>query len=142
MVENVISEQGLDLVDCKVSGKGTYSIIKFLVDKPGGVTLDECVCVSKNISEILDKHEDEIGVDFYRLEVSSPGESRLLTMINDFLRKIGEKVIVTYYEGNDIKEITGKIDKVDEKILVLFRDEEAVTVPFNKIIHGKLKFDF
>ncbi len=140
-IENVISKEGLDLVNCMVTGRGEYSIIKFLIDKPGGITLDECATISKKISEILDKYEEEIKFNSYQLEVSSPGEDYSLTTVKDFLRKIGKKVVVKYNVENDIKTISGKINKVSNRNLELSIGEEVLTIPIEKIIDGKLKFD-
>jgi len=141
-IENVIKEHGLELVDYTISEKGRNSIIKFFIDKRGGVTLDECEMISKRISEIFDTYEDIIEFNSYGLEVSSPGEDYPLTNSNDFLRKIGEKVTVTYSERDEEKHITGKISKVDDKKLDLNLGDKIVTINFNNVIDGKLKYDF
>ncbi len=138
-VENVITEQGVELVDYNISEN---SVIKFFIDKRGGVTLDECEAVSKKISEIFDTYEEMVEFNSYRLEVSSPGEDYLLKNSNDFLRKIGEKVIVTYYEGEEEKRITGEINKVDDDNLELNQGDTVVSINFYSIVDGKLKYDF
>jgi len=141
-VENAITEQGVELVYYNISERGSNSVIKFFIDKRGGVTLDECEAVSKKILEIFDTYEEMLEFNSYRLEVSSPGEDYPLKNSNDFLRKIGEKVIVTYYEGEEEKKITGKINKVNDENLKLNHGDTVVTINFNSIIDGKLKYDF
>ncbi|MFO7892074.1 MAG: hypothetical protein R6V04_17245 [bacterium] len=141
LVKTVISEQGLELVDDIITYKGGNAKIKFLIDRPGGVTLDECAEVSKKILEILDTHEQSLNFSSYRLEVSSPGEDYPLTTGKDFSRKMGEKVLVKYYKDDEIKEITGKIENVDDENLAIDLGVDVLTVPINKIKDGKIKYD-
>lgn len=141
LIQNVITEHGLDFVDYKITCKGVNRKIRLLIDRAGGVTLDECAEVSKNISEILDTHERSLDINSYQLEISSPGEDYPLTTANDFFRKIGEKVRITYYKGDIIKEVTGKIQNVKANNLTIELREKELTIPLDKIKSGKIKYD-
>ena len=75
-------------MDTQVSNRGRF--LRIFMDKPGGVTVDECAAVSRHLSRLLEVE----GVDYDRLEVSSPGLDRPLRKPADFARFVGQKVDV------------------------------------------------
>ena len=79
---------GFELVDAQVSNRGRF--VRILMDKPGGVTLEDCAAVSRHLSRVLEVE----GIDYDRLEVSSPGLDRPLRKAADFARFAGQKVDV------------------------------------------------
>jgi len=79
---------GYELVDVRASGGGR--LLRLFIDKPGGVTLDDCEAVSRHLTRLLAVE----GIDYERLEVSSPGLDRPLRKSSDFARFAGRKADV------------------------------------------------
>lgn len=79
---------GYELVDVRASGGGR--LLRLFIDKPGGVTLDDCEAVSRHLARVLAVE----GIDYERLEVSSPGLDRPLRKSSDFARFAGRKADV------------------------------------------------
>jgi len=88
ILEPTVTGLGFELVDAQVSNRGRF--VRILMDKPGGVTLEDCAAVSRHLSRVLEVE----GIDYDRLEVSSPGLDRPLRKAADFARFAGQKVDV------------------------------------------------
>ena len=86
----ILSGFGMELVDLEYKREGRSSALRLFIDKPGGVTLDDCAVVSREVSAILEV-EDPIE-SAYRLEVSSPGIDRPLKKPADYARFAGQLV--------------------------------------------------
>jgi len=85
----ILDDLGYELVDLQLQQDGKQLALRIFVDKPAGITLDDCVEVSREVSAILEV-EDPIRAA-YRLEVSSPGLDRPLKKAADFERFVGKK---------------------------------------------------
>ena len=79
---------GYELVDLQVSNRG--GLLRLFIDKPGGIGLEDCAAVSRQLSRVLEVE----GVEYDRLEVSSPGLDRPLRKAQDFARFAGQKAEV------------------------------------------------
>jgi ribosome maturation factor RimP len=88
VVEPAVRGMGYELVDVQASNGGR--LLRLFVDKPGGVTLDDCAAVSRHLTRVLAVE----GIDYERLEVSSPGLDRPLRKERDFARFAGRKAEV------------------------------------------------
>lgn len=88
LLEPTLAGLGYELVDTQVSNRGRF--LRIFMDKPGGITVDDCAAVSRHLSHLLEVE----GVDYDRLEVSSPGLDRPLRKPADFARFVGHKVDV------------------------------------------------
>jgi ribosome maturation factor RimP len=84
-LESTLSGMGYELVDLERSGKG--KLLRVYIDKAGGVNVDDCAAVSNHLSRVLVVE----GIDYDRLEVSSPGLDRPLRQEKDFMRYAGHK---------------------------------------------------
>lgn len=89
-VEPHIEEQGFELVEVLLGRSGRRTVLRIFIDKPAGVTLDDCAAVSQLLGPILDAEDFFSGS--YLLEVSSPGFDRPLRKAKDFERFAGETV--------------------------------------------------
>lgn len=93
-----LQSRGLDLEGVEVSSAGRRRLVRVLVDKNGGVTLDEIADATAVVSEHLDAH-DVMGDAPYTLEVTSPGVDRPLTLPRHWSRNVDRLVKVTPVEG-------------------------------------------
>ena len=85
MIEPVIAGMGYELVDVQASNGGRF--LRLFIDKPAGINVDDCASVSRQLTRVLEVE----GIDFDRLEVSSPGLDRPLRKAADFTRFAGQK---------------------------------------------------
>jgi ribosome maturation factor RimP len=129
----IIESQGIDLVDFELKGGTGNQILRVYVDVEGGVSIDSCVELSRQISDRLDVADVMPGK--YRLEVSSPGVDRPLKTIRDFQRNIGHQVNLHLTNGTSAK---GRIKKVDDNSIFLEREEEEFIYSMDKISSGKI----
>jgi ribosome maturation factor RimP len=88
VVEPAVSGLGFELVDVQASNGGR--MLRLFIDKPGGITVDDCAVVSRHLTRVLAVE----GIDYERLEVSSPGLDRPLRKGADFARFAGHKAEV------------------------------------------------
>ncbi len=112
------------------------------IDKPGGITVDDCEAVSREFSDILD--EKDYIEDSYIFEVSSPGLGRPLKKEKDFKRSLGEEVEVRTYRAIDHqKEFIGILDGYDkDTVTIAYEDGEKQTFEKKEIALIRLAFDF
>lgn len=89
LLEQAVSQIGYEMVDLEISGRG--KLLRLFIDKPGGITIDDCAIVSEHVSHLLAVEHD---IDYDRLEVSSPGLDRVLKKVSDFERFAGNRVQV------------------------------------------------
>ncbi len=96
VAEPVVEGFGLELVDLACAVSSGHSVLRVFIDKPGGVTIDDCAVVSRELGAVLDIEDPVPGR--YSLEVSSPGLDRPLKREKDFLRFLGRLVKITTIE--------------------------------------------
>ena len=95
ILQPIVEEHGFELVDVEYVKEGSNWYLRAYIDKPGGITVNDCETVSRKLSDILDE-KDYID-DAYILEVSSPGLGRPLKKEKDFKRSLGEEVEIRTY---------------------------------------------
>ena len=88
----IVEKNGFELVDVEYVKEGGSWYLRAYIDKPGGINVDDCEIVSRELSDILD--EKDFIDEAYILEVSSPGLGRPLKKEKDFKRSLGQEVEV------------------------------------------------
>ena len=112
LLQPIIERHAFELVDVEYVKEGSQWYLRVYIDKPGGITIDDCEVVSREFSEILDA-QDYIE-DSYIFEVSSPGLGRPLKKEKDFQRNLGKEVeIRTYRMVDKQKEFRGILKQYD-----------------------------
>lgn len=132
---------GYELVHLEVSGRGRDSILRLYIDAPGGIQLEDCELVSRQLGTVLDV-EDPIHVG-YTLEVSSPGLDRPLVKPDHFRRFLGSRVKVNmhgYIMGR--RRFTGILREADEDRAVVEVDGEPYELPYDEMDSARLVPEF
>jgi ribosome maturation factor RimP len=147
IAERLLTSLGLELVEIEYKREGRDMVLRLFVDKEGGVTLDDCATVSRELSEILDV-EDFIR-DRYTLEVSSPGLNRPLKKTADYERYRGRLVKVRTYElladdaGNRRKTFLGELLGLeDDCVRLKLTEGQTASIPLEKVAKANLEFEF
>lgn len=138
----ILEETGYDLWDVQYVSENKEYYLRVYIDKEGGITIDDCVDVSRKLSDALDA--DEFIDDAYTLEVSSPGLGRRLVKDREFDRSIGRDVDVRFYKSIDgTKELTGKLISYDKDTVTIEPDNgDLRTISRSDIATVKLSVDF
>lgn len=97
IADRVAASSGLEVVELEMRGGGKARMLRIFIDKPGGVTHEDCANLSREVGTILDV-EDAVPGGSYTLEVSSPGLDRKLSRPADFERFVGSLVKLTTRE--------------------------------------------
>ncbi|MCW2741958.1 MAG: ribosome maturation factor RimP [Blastococcus sp.] len=113
-IEPVVAAAGYDLEELVVTPAGRRSIVRVVVDRDQGVTLDDIAEVSRAVSEVLDREDDGMGRTPYVLEVTSPGVDRPLIDQRHWRRNLGRLVTVAVGPAGSADEVTGRITAVDD----------------------------
>lgn len=136
IVGPIIAEYKFELVDVEYVKEGPNLFLRVFIDKPGGVTIDDCQKVSEQLSDFLDK-KDPIE-DNYFLEVSSPGLDRPLKNNQDLERSIEKDIEVSLYKQlNKKKKLIGKLLKFDDENIFI-KDEKNDEVQITREIISKI----
>lgn len=142
LLEPVVTGFGFELVDVEyVKEAGTW-YLRAYIDKPGGITVDDCEAVSRKFSDILD--EKDYIEDTYIFEVSSPGLGRPLKKEKDFQRSLGEEVEVRTYRAIDRqKEFAGILKAFDkDTVTIVYEDDAEQVFQRSDIALIRLALDF
>ena len=137
----LLAEHQFGLVDVEYVKEAGNWYLRSYIDKPGGITVDDCEVISRLLSDWLDK-EDFIE-DSYIMEVSSPGLGRPLKKDKDFERSLGEEVELRLYKPrNRQKEFTGILKAYDKDTVTLEMDGAEEVFERGEIALIRLAFDF
>ncbi len=121
LITPILDRMGFELWDVEYVKEGADYYLRAYIDKPEGITIDDCVDVSRALSDELDS-EDFIE-DAYILEVSSPGLGRVLKKDKDYERSIGRIVEVKTYKPFDgTREFTGTLKLYDKDTVTIDTD--------------------
>ena len=137
----IVEQHQFELVDVEYVKEGSNWYLRAYIDKPGGITVDDCETVSRALSDLLDK-EDFIK-DAYILEVSSPGLGRPLKKEKDFERSIGENVEIRLYHAlNGQKEYEGMLKAFDKETVTILTGKDELVINRADIALIRLALDF
>src|SRR6266481_6685196 len=110
----VAATHGLELVEAELRGGGKARALRITIDKPEGVTHEDCANVSREVSVVLDVEEAISGAS-YTLEVSSPGLDRKLLKAEDYQRFTGSRVkLMTREPLNGNRHFEGRLESFQE----------------------------
>lgn len=125
----IVEGQGFELVDVEYIKEAGNWYLRGYIDKPGGITVNDCEAVSRIFSDRLD--EKDFIEDSYIMEISSPGLDRPLKKEKDFARSVGKTVeIRTYRPIEKQKEFCGVLSAYDSNSVTI--EEDGVPRTFEK----------
>lgn len=137
----ILEEMQFELWDVEYVKEGSDYYLRAYIDKEGGITIDDCVDVSRRLSDAIDA--DDFIPEAYILEVSSPGLGRKLVKDKEFERSIGRDVDIKFYKPvNGSKEITGKLENFDKDTISIVTGGETNVLNRSEIASVKLSLDF
>lgn len=139
----IAESYGIELVEIQYyRRKGGRSILRVFIDKEGGVTIDDCERLSREIEAEMDV--EDIIPESYILEVSSPGLDRQLRSIEDYRKNIGKSVnLSTSSPIQNRRFFTGRISNVEQDSITLAPENgEEFRIPFSQITKANLKVEF
>lgn len=147
LLQPILEEMGLELVEIEYKRNGRSYVLRIFIDKPGGVTLDDCADLSRQLSIQLDLEDCIPGR--YTLEVSSPGLDRPLKKEQDFIRYQGKLAVVKCKEllkdekGTPRKTFLGTISGMEEGIILMqLKEGGEARIPFGLVSKANLEFEF
>lgn len=141
LAEMLVSSEGMDLVDMEYRREGRRWVLRLFVDKQGGVTVDDCAYISRQLGDYLDVKD--IIPQAYVLEVSSPGLNRRIKKKEDFARYAGHRIqlrLLSPLDGR--KKIVGSLAGVEQEAVIVTAEENRWTVPINTIDKANLIYEF
>lgn len=118
-IRPVVDAAGYDLEELVVTPAGRRSVVRVVVDRDEGVTLDDVAEVSRAVSAALDENDGELGRSPYVLEVTSPGVDRPLTEQRHWRRNTGRLVSVAVGPAGATEQVTGRVQAVDAEGITL-----------------------
>jgi ribosome maturation factor RimP len=137
----VLQAQEVELVDTEFVKTGKRYTLRLFLDKPGGITLDDCAALSRLLGEIIDVHE--IINHAYPLEVSSPGLTRSLRKVEDFQRFAGRLARITVRGGTGKRSLfRGELIGLEGEAVALQEGSQIHHIPLADIVRARLDIDF
>lgn len=137
LIKDAVEAEGVRLWDVRFLKEGASWYLRVFIDKPEGISIDDCTNVSHAIDPIIDE-ADPIDVSYY-LEVCSPGIERELTRSRHYGESLGKQVRLKLYRAYDgKKEITGTLEDVTEENVTLVTEGNALTVERKNISKANL----
>lgn len=133
LLESTLAGLGYELVDVERSGRG--KLVRVFIDKPGGVTVDDCTAVSNHLSRLLAVE----GIDYDRLEISSPGLDRPLKKASDFIRFVGEPVklkLRVALQGQ--RNFAGILREINDGVLTLEVEGKTLDLELSNLEKARL----
>ena len=145
LVEPVVTGQGYELVDVEFKNELGAWTLRVYIDKPGvegGVGLDDCAQVSRELSAVLDV--DDVISGHYSLEVSSPGLNRPLKKEADFARFVGKKAKIRtrHPVGESRRNFSGTLVAVAQGKVKIDVGDQVCEVPVDDVEKANLVYEF
>jgi len=133
LLEKTLGALGYELVDLELGNGGR--LVRIFIDKADGIDVEDCATVSNHLARLLNVE----GIDYDRLEVSSPGLDRRLKRPQDFARFVGERTQVKVRLAmNGRRRFVGKLQNVGEVGIELDVDGVMVSIAFSDIDKARL----
>jgi len=140
IIDPILSQEGLELVDIEYRRESKTWVLRLYLDKEGGITLDDCTRISREVGRNLDI-EDFIQIP-YTLEVSSPGLTRSLKTKKDFIKNFHRLIKVKTFDPIDNRRnFKGKLLGISENKIEIESDRGIFEIPLTNVAKANLEID-
>jgi ribosome maturation factor RimP len=141
LVEPLIIDEGYELVDIEFKNESIGWVLRVYIDKEGGVNVDDCAALSREMSNLLDV--EDISPNRYNLEVSSPGLNRPLRKREHFEKVIGERIkLRTRQPIEGARNFKAKLIEVSDSSILIDDDIKQTQIEFDNIEKANLIYNF
>ncbi len=138
VISDPLAQAGFDVEDVAVRAAGKRSLVQVVVDRDGGITLDDVADASRIVGAALDESDPVQGA--YVLEVTSPGVDRPLTLPRHWRRNVGRLVVAKMTDGTTV---TGRVqDADDDGAEVLVQNDAQVRVAYTDVAKATVEVEF
>jgi ribosome maturation factor RimP len=133
LIERIVTAEGFELVLCEFSGGRNQAVLRIYIDKPGGVTHQNCSYISHQVGAVLDV--EDLIPHKYVLEVSSPGVNRGLYKKSDYSRFVGQQIRLRTHQVIEGKRtFRGRIEGVEgDQVKLVLAKGKVMSIPFDQI---------
>lgn len=138
MLRPTVTALGYDLWGVEYAAQGRHSVLRVYIDRPAGITVDDCAAVSEQVSGLLDVEDPITGE--YTLEVSSPGMDRLLFTLEQYVPYVGEMVelrLRSAFEGR--RKFKGMLKGIEGEDVVIQIDDHEFLLPHGAIEKARVQ---
>jgi len=141
LISDTFQKQGIELAELSYGRRKEGMVLRFLIDKPDGITMEECGRLNHEIDRLV----EGAGIvnERYVLEVSSPGLDRPLRTREDFIRAIGKSIRVVSrlpVDGRDVH--SGRLYGInDRSIVIVSKDKVSTVILFEDIVKARLEIN-
>lgn len=142
LIDPVIRDNDLELVDIEYKSEGRGKVLRVYIDKQGGVNIDDCTNISRELGVMLDVHDIIPGS--YSLEVSSPGLTRQLKKHRDFERNIGKKLRLKLKNPVSKQHVlrNAALVGINDDLLEIEYEGVNYSLGLDEILKANLELDF
>jgi len=139
LAEPLLRSEGIALIDVEYRRERYGWILRVIMDKDGGVTLEDCADISHELGDILD-----VKVDFqgpYHMEISSPGLDRALTKPKHFNQFKGRQVVIrTHWPVEGKRDVKGVLSGFSDGAVMLATGDRTLGIPYENIVKARLDY--
>lgn len=141
LLQPLVEDLGYEFVGLEHQSNPKNPVVVIYIDKPGGIAIEDCETVSREVAALLDVEDPIPGQ--YSLEVSSPGLDRPLFTTEQFARFAGEQAAVTVYAPVDgRRKFKGTILSAGDGQVTIDQDGAGVTLDMSNVVKAKLVPDY
>lgn len=141
ILDPLLLEEGLELVEVEYRREGRGKVLRIYMDKEGGITVEDCARISRELGTLLDVHDVIPGS--YTLEVSSPGLTRGIKKPKDFVRFQGKKIkIKTKTDIEKMRVFVGRLLGFEGNVASVEVDGRSYFIPYEEIEKANLELEF
>jgi ribosome maturation factor RimP len=139
LAEPLLMSEGITLIDIEYRRERHGWILRVIMDKDGGVTLEDCTDISHQLGDILDVKVDFLGP--YHMEVSSPGLDRALTKPKHFKQFKGRQVVIrTHWPVEGTRDVKGVLGGFSDGAVMLAIGDQTLGIPYENIVKARLDY--